>query len=423
MPKNASFSTNGGVSDSCEWACDRGFELNDKGDGCSFIPLSNCYETTVTSAAGSLCEGQNFTLKGCAANKAAHQRLAEQLASWLDGFLQLEDECDILLYNGSADLRQALRSYLSDQSKVQGALQITPAENLGPAPMDLVKEVNESGLCGMSQGVPLDYWYEAQDKAPAARRCKATCPLREVLVQAVLGTCTSYRDCPKGLNSSKLPCCFALTEMTEKSCEGFSFRFCPVSPHPRPRARGSKLPSHALPRAPCRMFLASCGQPRGEGLRLGRNTLRLGARALSLLLLVLSAACLTGWACLGDWCGRWQLAGPVQQPGPSSRRLQLAVRLRQAFRRTVGRARMPLPFALARLPPRRLAALAPRQLLALALRVLAACTGLLQAYACACACATRAREMSFTPPPPPSLGTSCLGGIRHARPGSCLPSA
>lgn len=223
VPRNASFSTNGGFTDSCEWACDKGFELNDKGDGCKFIPLSNCYETTVTSLEG-VCEGHNFTIKGCAASKEAHQDMATQLADWLDGFLALEESCDVVLYNGSSDLHQALRSFLEDKSKVQGELHISLAEDLGPAPMDLVEEVNETGLCGLSQGVPRDYWKKAPDKSPAVERCRAICPLREVLVEAVLGTCSSYQDCPKGLNTSKLPCCFALTEMTEKSCEGFSLR-------------------------------------------------------------------------------------------------------------------------------------------------------------------------------------------------------
>jgi hypothetical protein len=234
VPKNASFSTNGGFSDSCKWACDKGFELNEDGDACKFIPLSNCYETSVTGSEGSLCAGQNFTLKGCAASKEAHQEMTKQLVKWMDDFLELPDSCDVLLFNGSSGLEADLRAYLTDTSQTQGTLLIAPAVDLVPAPKTLVKEVNETGLCGLSEGVPLDYWKKPQDKSPAAERCRSLCPLREVFVESIVGTCTSFQDCPKAINGTKLPCCFALTDLTEKACEGISYRCrapCPPLRH------------------------------------------------------------------------------------------------------------------------------------------------------------------------------------------------
>jgi hypothetical protein len=68
LPRNASFSTNGGFEDKCQWTCNAGFELNAAGNGCNFIPLSRCFETWRVSEKGSLCAGQNFTVKGCAPN-------------------------------------------------------------------------------------------------------------------------------------------------------------------------------------------------------------------------------------------------------------------------------------------------------------------------------------------------------------------
>ena len=57
----------------------------------------------------------------------------------------------------------------------------------------------------------------------SCRRCKTLCPLREVYVQSVVGSCNTFADCPKAINSSKLPCCFALTEMADASCDSVSY--------------------------------------------------------------------------------------------------------------------------------------------------------------------------------------------------------
>jgi hypothetical protein len=79
LPKNASFSTNGGFEDACQWACDEGFELNAAGDGCDFIPLSRCFESSLTESS-SFCAGQNLTVKSCAPNSQVRSPISRNRA-------------------------------------------------------------------------------------------------------------------------------------------------------------------------------------------------------------------------------------------------------------------------------------------------------------------------------------------------------
>jgi len=222
VPRNASYTSNGGFEDACEWACDTGFTLNEDGDTCVFIPLSNCFESTVDVDA-SLCSGLNFTLKGCAANAVEHQKLTQQIATWVDSYLNLPATCDEMLYDGSEMFNAALRQYLAELS-ASSVLSVASGD-IVPAQVDFQGEgaTNYTGLCGLSEGMPLGFMdaIEKNKEAPA-ERCLALCPLREVLVEAVLGTCVDYTHCPVGLNGTKLACCFAMTEMTESACEDYS---------------------------------------------------------------------------------------------------------------------------------------------------------------------------------------------------------
>ena len=160
VPKNASFSTNGGLKDDCKWACDPGFKLNAAGDGCSFIPLSNCFESTVV-VDKSACAGQNFTLKGCAANARAHLEITQTLASWTDSYLNQAGKCDELLHKGPASMKKALRAFLAGRSSTAGSLLISPAEDLRSPSVTLLQPVNDTGLCGLFEAVPKHWDAEA----------------------------------------------------------------------------------------------------------------------------------------------------------------------------------------------------------------------------------------------------------------------
>mmetsp|Transcript_60241 Transcript_60241/g.97620 ORF Transcript_60241/g.97620 Transcript_60241/m.97620 type:complete len:728 (+) Transcript_60241:46-2229(+) len=223
VPRNASFSSNGGFVDACAWACDAGFVINAKKDGCDFVPLSNCFESTVQVDA-SFCSNVNFTLKGCAANGEAHLDLTLQLAKWVDTYLNLPTSCDELLHEGADKFNLALLAYLA--APTSSPLLITPASNIVPARVDFQGGAffaNLSGLCGLSEGQPLGSKDKAKkDKEAPAERCLPLCWMREVMVEAILGTCRDYTHCPLGLNGTKLACCFAMTTMTEIACEDYS---------------------------------------------------------------------------------------------------------------------------------------------------------------------------------------------------------